>query len=109
MKTLIFYGYSDDTFGEYGVTYSDVDNCGSGNPIQCEIFADGNSLLVIGQYNRNNNGCWDIGICQSEGDKSIPNWNIRISSDEYSAVLEIDVPDNFKLVWYSNMHYIEEI
>lgn len=41
MKTLKFMGYSDDTFGEYGVTNEDVDNCGRGNPIQCVINAEG--------------------------------------------------------------------
>ena len=29
MKILKFHGYSDDTFGEYGETGQDVDNCGS--------------------------------------------------------------------------------
>lgn len=108
MKILKFYGYSDDTFGEYGVTNPSVDNCGSGKPIQCEIIADGYSLLVVGQYDRNNNGCWDVGICQHEECEIIPSWHTRISSDEYTAVLEIDVPDDFKLVWYSNMVYVEE-
>ena len=43
MKTLRFQGYSDDTFGEYGVTNQDVDNCGSCKPIQCLITVSGNS------------------------------------------------------------------
>ena len=29
MRILKFHGYSDDTFGEYGETGQDVDNCGS--------------------------------------------------------------------------------
>lgn len=29
MRMLKFEGYSDDTFGEYGVTNQDVDNCGA--------------------------------------------------------------------------------
>lgn len=37
MKTLKFEGYSDDTFGEYGVTNQDVDNCATMEPIQCVI------------------------------------------------------------------------
>ncbi len=28
MKTLKFMGYSDDTFGEYGITNEDIDNDG---------------------------------------------------------------------------------
>lgn len=37
MTTLKFYGNSDDTFGEYGVTGQDCDNCGSGKPVQCVV------------------------------------------------------------------------
>lgn len=29
MHILKFHGYSDDTFGEYGETGQDVDNCGT--------------------------------------------------------------------------------
>lgn len=36
---LKFEGYSDDTFGEYGVTGEDVDDCGSMEPIQCIVNA----------------------------------------------------------------------
>lgn len=39
MKTLKFMGHSDDTFGEYGATMDDIDNAGSGEPIQCVIKA----------------------------------------------------------------------
>ena len=41
MKTLRFMGHSDDTFGEYGTTMDDIDNAGSGDPIQCIVEADG--------------------------------------------------------------------
>ncbi len=37
MRILKFYGYSDDTFGEYGETGQDVDNCGSLEPVQCIV------------------------------------------------------------------------
>lgn len=53
MKTLKFMGHSDDTFGDYGTTMDDIDNCGSCEPIQCVIEADGTALIVTGQYNRN--------------------------------------------------------
>ena len=48
MHKLCFYGYSDDTFGEYGVTGDDVDNCGTHEPIQCVIaHSNGERLMVI--------------------------------------------------------------
>ncbi len=37
MRKLRFEGYSDDTFGEYGLTGDDVDNCASLEPIQCIV------------------------------------------------------------------------
>lgn len=102
MKILKFYGYSDDTFGEYNVTNTDVDNCSSEKPIWCVIKSGGEALVVIGQYNRFHNGCWDIGIGQAYEGKSIPDWKMTFSSDDYSTVLEIEVPDDFRLVWYDN-------
>lgn len=50
MKTLVFRGYSDDTFGEYGVTGDDVDTCASYKPVQCRIDSLSGSMLVVGQY-----------------------------------------------------------
>lgn len=32
MRTLKFHGYGDDTFGEYGVTGQDCDNCANESP-----------------------------------------------------------------------------
>ena len=58
MKTLKFMGHSDDTFGEYGTTMDDVDNAGSGTPIQCVVEADGTALIVTGQYDRNGTGAY---------------------------------------------------
>ena len=37
MRTLKFHGYGDDTFGEYGVTNQDCDNCANEKPIQCIV------------------------------------------------------------------------
>lgn len=111
MKTLRFQGYSDDTFGEYGVTNQDVDNCGSCKPIQCLITAGTASLLVVGHYTAShiNGGCWVIGFSmESEGD-SLPDWPIRLVNGdcEYSPVLEIDVPDRFNLEWFSDCRKVE--
>ena len=61
MHRLKFYGCSDDTFGEYGVTGDDVDNCGSCEPVQCVIdCGEQGRLMVIGQYSKASlgNGCW---------------------------------------------------
>lgn len=65
MKTFIFEGHSDDTFGEYGVTNDDYDNCASGRPIQFSLIQpDKSGIIVTGIYcNSINRGeGWMIGI-----------------------------------------------
>lgn len=111
---LEFEGYSDDTFGEYGVTGEDVDNCGTMEPIQCVV--DGGEygrLMVIGQYSKAscNNGCWMIGISKVEEEDVLPDWNISLLQGdmEYSPVLELEIPDNINvaLTWYKNGRKVE--
>lgn len=105
MKTLKFEGYSDDTFGEYGVTHEDVDNCATNKPIQCVISSVEGSLVVVGHYHIHpTDGCWTLGISKLEEGSVIPDWAVRFKTGncEYSPLLEIDVPDDFSLTWYSN-------
>lgn len=47
MKTLIFRGYGDDAFGEYGVTGQDCDNCANEEPIQCIVDCGYSPALLI--------------------------------------------------------------
>lgn len=96
MQRLKFYGYSDDTFGEYGVSNIDYDNCANGKPITFEIKANNQSIYVTGQYNMFNNGCWSIGIAAADED-NLPDWTMRLSFEGYSTVLEVDVPDDFTI------------
>lgn len=105
MKTLMFVGYSDDTFGEYGVTMDDCDNCGSLEPIQCLISAGEDKLLVVGQYSKTHlDGCWVIGVSMEREGAKLPDWSMRFKNGDcpYSPLLEIDVPDDFELTWYKN-------
>ena len=102
MKTLIFKGYSDDTFGEYGVTNEDVDNCGSMRPIQCVITAEGTQLVVTGQYGRSGLGTWDVGISLPDEELPMLEWAIRVRFEDYTTVVEVDVPDDFELDWYDD-------
>lgn len=108
-KTLRFEGYSDDTFGEYGITNQDFDNCASMEPIQCVVDCKTfGRLMVIGQYSKAscNNGCWMIGVCRVERSDDFPSWNIRMLQSKerkYSVTLEIDLPsENFELIWFNN-------
>lgn len=112
---LKFEGYSDDTFGEYGVTGEDVDNCGSMEPIQCVVDAGVyGRLMVIGQYSKAscNNGCWMIGISKVEEDDELPDWNISLLQGEveYSPLLELELPDEaaVTLTWYKNGRKVDQ-
>lgn len=109
MRILKFYGYSDDTFGEYGLTNEDVDNCGCCEPIQCVIdCGNGGRLMVIGQYSRASagNGCWMVGVSKVEEYDEFPDWNIQIgycAEVEYSPELFVEIPyGDFDLTWYKN-------
>ena len=44
-KKYIFEGYSDDTFGEYGISNIDHDDCGSGS---IRYFTISKAYLLLG-------------------------------------------------------------
>lgn len=96
IKTLVFSGYSDDTFGEW-TTGMDYDNCASMRPITFRIM-DGDKvvLYVTGQYSRHHNGCWEISVCQPAED-DIPDIEMSLSFEGYTAVLTARVPSHFRV------------
>jgi len=111
MKTYIFAGFSDDTFGEYAITKDDYDNCASGKPIAWILSTpDGNGFVISGQYSPNQSGGWSIAVEPVEADspcnEGYPYWPMRFANPigheirpaHYSMVLEIDAPDDAVLV-----------
>lgn len=94
MKALIFRGYSDDTFGEYGITQTDF--C-SEKSISVVI---GRKLIVTGEYSRVGGGTWDIGVSLYDDSVLAPDWAMRLRFEDISTVLELDVPDDTELQWY---------
>lgn len=86
MKTLKFQGHSDDIFGEYNVIKDEE----AAYDKLCRIQV-GDALIVHGLYVAG--GVWMVGISQVDEDTSIPDWPMRWTSEKYSVVLEIDVPD----------------
>lgn len=110
MKTLKFEGGSDDTFGEYGVTQDEIDNCSRNLPIQCVVSSKEGSLVVVGHYHIHPaDGCWTIGISLLKEGEPLPSWPTRFTMGgcNYSPTLEIDVPDDFKLTWYNYGELVE--
>ena len=96
MKKLRFEGCSDDTFGEYGVTGIDDDDCAEGSIRTFKVSSGSEALFVCGQYAPEGTpGCWWIGI-QTDDNYPLPPWPIRLDRGErdYSPVLIVEVPDD---------------
>lgn len=109
VSELKFEGYSEDTFGEYGITGEDVDNCASMEPIQCIVdCGQFGRIMVIGQYSKAScyNGCWMIGVSKVDEYDDFPEWDMKITQSgesEYSTMLVIDLPtEDFNLTWFKN-------
>lgn len=105
---MTFRGHSDDTFeavfGDW--TSEGVDNCASCEPVRCIVTAEGKSVVVTGQYDRFENGCWDISIGMVEEDDEMPDWNMKFGFEGYTATLKLTVPDDYKLRWFNNMNEV---
>ena len=105
MKTLRFAGYSDDTFGEVGVTREDFDNCASGDPIRFLVTAKGvpGGVVVVGQYAPEPCGGWLIGVAPYDPDHEdlpMPPWPMTLrpcADTPYSPELIMEVPETFLL------------
>lgn len=115
MKTMIFGGSSDDTFGEITARGDDYDNCGSGAPIEWLIQdpPTGDAMLVVGQYCPSAAGGWLVGVARPAfvaDDEHLPDWPVRIvrSDRTYSPALEIDVPDTATLRCIQRGHDTDE-
>jgi hypothetical protein len=98
---LIFYGNSDDTFGEYNRTDVDHDNCANGKPIVFRVVAHTSGgteqLFVWGQYAPIPTGgpCWVVGVAPCEED-ALPSWPMRLvpGDNGYTYALFLDAPEN---------------
>ena len=110
MRRLNFHGYKN-AFGEYGIMGDNVDSCGDLEPIQCVIDCGKEGrLMVIGQYFRRN-GCWMVGISKVEESDTFPDWRISCgycAEVHNSPKLCVEVPENFKLIWYRNGEKIKK-
>lgn len=107
MKTLRFYGDSDDLREVDGdcreEEYSDV----------CKVWRtfiqDGQrveeGLFVIFSYSKSiNNGCWMIGFQPMGEGMKIPEWaqDVKLALDDngYSTSATLTVPNDVRLTWY---------
>lgn len=97
-ELLVFQGYSDDTFGEYGRRNVDFCDNGSGTAIEWLITSpDGEQLLVVGQYGKGAATGWVVGVAPWDpdgDDETMPDWPISIEQSEraYSPALFVSAP-----------------
>jgi hypothetical protein len=96
VRTLKFYGASDDLFEIKGTSGAEPDEIGAyDQPRTVKVANDHGGLFVTALYAPNNTAaCWMIGISQLDEDMPLPDWPMRWSSEGYSTVLEIDAPDS---------------
>ena len=95
MPTLRFEGHSDDTFGEYGLTNDDYDNCASGKPIEYLVLDPATRLavVVVGQHCPGSATGWMIGAAPSTDDwERVPDWPMRFEPNGYENRLVIEAP-----------------
>lgn len=113
MKTLKFHGYGDDTFGEYGITGQDRDNCANEKPIQCVVdCGERGMVLVVGQYSNVSlrSGRWLVGLTKVNKYEELPDWNFRYEQSDcaYSPALLMDLPaGDFNLEWFLDGKKVE--
>lgn len=96
MKTLKFYGASDDLFEMDG---DESEEWGCYNRLASVLVEhDGERLLVVGLYDGPgdvSDGCWAIGVQLFREGDSVPPWPVRLETHnrKYSPVLVLEVPD----------------
>lgn len=102
MKTLQFYGSSDDNFCVEGGGHDDeINNCADGSTMAYTVKHGGEGLIVTGQYAPESiPGVWTIGVAPLDEDVPLPEWVIRFSLAErgYSSMLTIEVPDGAEVL-----------
>jgi len=99
MRTLKFYGASDDLFEcegtNTGIGEPDEINCYD-EPCIIEIKTESEGLRIVGEYAVADNACWMIGVAPLDEDQRIPSWPIsyKNGTNGYTAELTILTPDD---------------
>jgi hypothetical protein len=94
MKTLKFYGASDDTaICEWKGGDVDHDDCANGS-LRGFLVTDGDDKLVVYLQYAAYGGCWMVGIAQHDEEDRWAPWPMRWGAERYTTTLELDVPDS---------------
>lgn len=107
MAVFTVYGASDDLVEAEGVPGADEFNAVSRHWVGLLVSPDDERMLVYVDYRRN--GCWTTTVGRWEEDVALPDWDIKISSDDdlcrYSTYMEITVPEGTTLTEVSPKDY----
>lgn len=98
MRTVKFYGESDDLFEIDGAKRGEPDEI---SPGAVKVANDHGGLIVVADYARGTTpgASWVLGISLIDEDVPLPGWPMRWSTHKngYSPLLEIDVPDDVRI------------
>ncbi len=100
MRTLKFYGASDDLFEcegtDTGIGEPDEINCYDKSCVIEIKTRSEEGLRVVGTYAVADNACWMIGIAPLDENQPIPSWTISYKNGDngYTAELTILTPDD---------------
>jgi hypothetical protein len=103
LRTLRFYGHSDDTFGYEEIVDGsdrgdDHDNCNNGSLMAFKITSKDEGMIVTGQYAPSPipDGTWVVGITLLKEDSPLPNWPMKWGTSDlvYSPSLILEAPDD---------------
>lgn len=92
MQTAKFYGASDDLVEVEGVKGGDEFNVYGDGP-HMALFNLGGKMRVHAIYD----GCWSFAVGMVDKAIPLPEWPVRVTSEGYTTVVEIDVPDDVKV------------
>lgn len=97
MKQFIFSGHSDDIFMVDGAESDEF--YPHNNMVTLKLVNDYDGMFVHGMYDPSKNGCWMVGISQLDEDVPIPMyWKMDWSSEGYTTVLTLTVPDDVQVI-----------
>lgn len=99
MKTVTFYGVSDDLLEIEG----DIKGCDEYGAYNADDGEVNTCVRITHEHGRINvyaiyDGCWSFAPALVDEDEELPGWPIRFRAEGYSIRMEIDLPDDAVIV-----------
>lgn len=98
MRTLKFYGHSDDCFEIDGTRGDEPDEIGAFHKtvvVYLKSAISEQRVAVVGTYAPNGKCTWAFGIALIDDGDDLPPWPIKFTREhDYSVALTIECPDD---------------